>query len=142
MAAPERYDHPQYTVRMNHFIEKADPPGSATTFAMLRSSMKAIVHSVRIIARSAASLAALSWTVVKQGPSITVLTLGTLTTGWTTHSAGSLPSTSPTSGVITLTTNNTLHSIGELIGLRLNDATGKFDVLWEYSILPDAAYTG
>ena len=123
----ERYDHPRFTtLREAHMPAVQAPAASLTDFAHFRSKNKCIVTHVLVHCKSLPS-AATSW-------SLQVMR------GATTIAAKTISSFSVVgdmSALIPITADNTLLSAGESIALEMDGTEkGKFDVVWEYQMLP------
>ena len=125
--AAGRYDHPSFTVvRERAFSKVQSPSASLTDFAHFRSRNKCIVSAVTVHCLSLPS-AATTW-------SINVMR-GATTIG--TYAVTSFSVVGDLSATITLASLNTLTSAGMSVSLELDTTEkGKFDVLWEYRILP------
>lgn len=127
------YDHPNFTVRREARLNAVQgAAASLTDFAHFRSRNKCIVDYVTVHCTSLPS-AATSW-------SLQVMRTGA--TGTSTHTIAAKTITSFSvvgnlSAVITLTSSNTLATLGAFFALEMDGTEkGKFDVCWEYRILP------
>lgn len=132
--ATGRYDHPNFTViRESHMKSVQSPSASLTDFAHFRSRNKCIVTAVTVHCASLPS-AITSW-------SLQVMRTGA--TGTSTHTIAAKTLTSfsvvgDISAVLTLVSSNTLPSLGAFVSLELDSTEkGKFDVVWEYRLLPE-----
>ena len=125
--ASGRYDHPNFTVVRERAFNKAQSPSaSLTDFAHFRSRNKCIVTAVTVHCLSLPS-AITTW-------SLQVMRGATTIGAYTVTSFSAVGDLSAT---ITLSSSNTLTSAGMSISLELDSTEkGKFDVLWEYRILP------
>ncbi len=126
---PERYDHPNFTVRRQetlNFVTAAQ--ASLTDFAHFRTRNKAVVTHCIVTCRSLPS-AATTWSlyVMRDGAS----TIATKTvTGFSALSGLS-------AAVITIASSGTLASATNFMSLQMDTTEkGKFDVVWEYVFLP------
>lgn len=126
-----QYDDPNFTVLREHFRKAVQGPASVTDFAQFFSRNKILVRAVHAKLASAASAAGGTLHVTRSAVTISSKTLVSAT------SAGSITS-------FTLTTLNTLHTITEIMALRVSGAAdkGKWDVIYEYQILPDLSLIG
>ena len=122
-----RYDHPSFTVvRETRLNSVQSPSASLTDFAHFRTRTKCIVTAVTVHCQSLPS-AVTTW-------SINVMR-GATTIG--TYAVTSFSVVGNLSATITLPSSNTLTSSGATISLELDTTEkGKFNVLWEYRILP------
>jgi hypothetical protein len=126
---PERYDHPNFTVRRQQYYDNVQAPDtSATDFAIFRTRNKAIVTNCIVTCRSLPS-AKTTW-------SLRVMRGGATTIAMYVLSGFSL--VAHLSAVeIAITADNTLASAGNFVSLEMGATDkGKFDVLWEYRFLP------
>lgn len=127
----QKYDDPNFTVIREARLNVVQSPAtSLTDFAHFRCRNKCIVRSVTVHCTSLPS-AATTWSLqVMRGSS----TIGAKTV--TSFSViGDLSAT------ITLTSSNTLLSASESISLELDTTEkGKFDVIWEYQLLPPVTH--
>lgn len=128
-----RYDHPNFTItREAHLAAVQAPDASLTDFAHFRSRNKCIVTAVTVHCKSLPS-ALTTWSLQVMRSNIT---------GTSTHTIAAKTLTSfsvvgDLSAVITLTSSNTLPSLGAFFSLEMDSTEkGKFDVVWEYRFLP------
>lgn len=137
MPKPDRvYSDPHYQVVHQSQAFTADT-ASATDFAIFRCREKCLVTQVHYRCLSAPSLAGSTLLVRKAFVTLTSSTIRAFTsTALSSASAGSVGGTLPTMETITLTTNNTLASVGEGIAVRSNDSVGEWEIIYEYQILP------
>lgn len=131
--AQYNYDHPNNTVRREHYVPNGFT-ASATDFAPFRCRQKVLVKAIHIIPKSVGSASDIL-RVVRNGTEV-----GSITPSANT-SAGSFPSTLGTRLTLTLTANNTLHSLGDLMTLRHDNTGGVYDVTYEYHVLYDSTVT-
>ena len=127
------YDHPNFIItREDRQNLVQSPSASLTDFALFRTRNKCIVTAVTVHCRSLPS-AITSW-------SLQVMRTGATGTSTHTIAAKTITSFSVTgdlSAVITLTSSNTLATLGAYFSLELDSTEkGKFDVVWEYQFLP------
>lgn len=138
MAARGRqYDHPDFHIR-REFLLVNQSAASATDFAFFRTRQKTYVYAVHIIVKSASS-ADERFYVIKKSATTTLATTNTLTPA-TGGSVGGA-TTAPSSYTITITTLNTLVSMGDVFSLRHDNTGGIYDVIWEYAVLTDSDET-
>lgn len=125
-----QYDDPNFTVLREQRFCAVQGPASATDFAHFRSRNKVLIRSVHVVMRSAASGTAGSLHFTRSAVTIASKTVSAASVGY--------------SMVITLTTNNTLATITEVAAIRMTGAAdkGKWDVLYEYQILPPMTMIG
>lgn len=124
------YDDPNFTILRESRLGNVQGPVSLVDFAHFFCRNKVLVRAVHARLQSAASLAAGSLVVMRtQGGSAQTIQTKALVSA---TSAGSLSS-------ITLSSLNTLTTVTDYISLRLkaNDK-GKWDVYYEYQLLPPA----
>jgi len=118
------YSHSDYTGLRELWLNRVQcPAASATDFAHFASRNKILVRAAHIWVRSACSATAGSLHVCRSTVTIASKTVASMgDTG--THFC------------ITLTANNTLHTITEVLSLQQsNNEDGEFDVLYEYQVL-------
>ncbi len=127
----KQYDDPNYTVLRETRYQGVQGPASLTDFAHFFSRNKVLVRCVIARLKSAASAAGGSLHVARSAVTIASKVLTSAT------SAGSLQ-------IFTLASLNTLHTITEMMSLRVSGAAdkGKWDVIYEYDILPFATKLG
>jgi len=123
------YDDPNFVVvRTVNMAAVQSPSASLTDFAHFRCRNKCIVKAVTVHCKSLPS-AITTW-------SLQVMR-GATTIGAKTVSSFSVVGN--LSATITLASSNTLSSAGESISLELDSTEkGKFDVIWEFQLLPPA----
>ena len=123
------YAHPNFTVvreaRMNQIQA---PAASLTDFAIFRCRHKCVVKSVTIHCTSLPSAATTF--------SVQIMRGATTIAAFTQSSFSAVGDMSITK---TLISSNTLLSASEYIGIEFDTTEkDKFDVIWEYEILPPA----
>lgn len=120
----ESYSHSDYTGLQQTWMNRVQGPASVTNFAHFGTRNKVLVRAVHVFVRSAASAAGGSLHVMRSTVTIKSLTVASATTAGTYH-------------CFTLSSLNTLHTIGEQMALRVSGACdkGEFDVCYEYQIL-------
>lgn len=125
------YNDPCFTViREARMQAVQSPAASLTDFALFRCRNKCIVKTVIVHCKSLPS-AITTWSlqVMRGASTIAAKTITSFSV------VGDL------SAIITLTSSNTLTSVGESISLELDTTEkGKFDVIYEYQLLPTATY--
>lgn len=123
------YDNPNFTItRQVNMPAVQSPSASLTDFAHFRCRNKCVVKAVTVHCKSLPS-AITTW-------SLQVMRGATTIGAYTVTSFSAVGDLSAT---ITLTSSNTLLSAGESISLELDSTEkGKFDVVWEYTLLPEA----
>jgi hypothetical protein len=127
------YDHPFFTMLHERYENAVQGPASATDFAHFRSRNKILLRAVHVWLRSNASATSGSLHFTRSAVTIASKTVAEASV------------TGAYSLCITLTTNNTLHTITEFGAIRMTGAAdkGKWDVLWEYQVLyPSASLIG
>ncbi|MDY6893896.1 MAG: hypothetical protein SVO01_00535 [Thermotogota bacterium] len=126
----KRYDDPHYNIMREARYSSVQGPVSATDFAHFRSRSKVLLHAVHVKMMSAASGTAGSLHYTRSAATLVSKTVSSASVGF--------------SMCITLTTNNTLHTISEIAAIRMTGAAdkGKWDVIWEYEILPFSTILG
>lgn len=129
--AIETYDNPNFSIiRESRLNAVQSPSASLTDFAHFRCRNKCIVKTVTVHCKSLPS-AITTWSlqVMRGASTIAAKTISSFSV------VGDL------SAIITLTSSNTLNSAGESINLELDSTEkGKFDVIYEYQILPPATF--
>lgn len=127
-----QYDDPNFTIiREQRFVAVQSPSASLTDFAVFRCRNKCIVKTVVVHCRSLPSAATSFSLQVMRGASSTIAA----------KSITSFSVVGDMSAIITLTSSNTLTSAGEYFGIELDGTEkGKFDVIYEYQLLPPASY--
>ena len=128
----QNYDHPQFSIVYETRYLNAQAGASTAAFAHFRSRNKVLLRAVHAIVKSAASAAGGSLHYLRSAATLASKTIVSAT------SVGY-------SLCITLTGNNTLHTITEVAALAVSGAAdkGKWDVIWEYEILyPGTAKIG
>ncbi len=125
------YDDPNLLiVREARMNQVQSPSASLTDFAVFRCRNKCIVKTVCVHCTSLPS-AITTWSLQ--------IMRGTSTIATKTITAFSV--VGDLSAIITLISSNTLTSLGEYFGVELDSTEkGKFNVIWEYQILPGATY--
>jgi hypothetical protein len=127
------YDHPNFMVRQTaHLGVVTAAQVSLTDFAHFRCRNKCIVTHVMVVCTSLPS-AATTWSLQVMRGAASTIAAHTVTTfsalGDDMSAGGPL--------VITLTSSNTLASIGNWIALEMDGTEkGKFNVVWEYRLVP------
>lgn len=124
------YDNPQFSVLREARYAAVQGPASTTDFAYFRSRNMVLIKAVHVNMRSAASGTAGSLHFTRSAVTIASKTVSSASVNY--------------SAVITLTTNNTLHTISEVGALRMTGAAdkGKWDVIYEYQVLSPATIIG
>ena len=125
--AQGRLDHPNFTLIRQVNMPAVQAPVSLTDFAHFRSRNKCIVDYVSVHCTSLPSVGATTWSlqVMRGTDTIAAFTLSSFV------AVGSI-------NTFHLTSENTLASIGVSISLELDgDDHGKFDVMYEFRLLPD-----
>ena len=130
------YDHPNFTIiRDARLFLIQSPSASLTDFGHFRSRNKCIVKAVTLHCRSLPSAIT----------SFSIQVMRTGATGTSTHTIAAKTVTSfsvvgDLPGTITLTSSNTLTSIGAYMSIELDGTEkGKFDILWEYQLIPETS---
>lgn len=127
----EKYDDPNFTViREARLTNNQSPAASLTDFAVFRCRNKCIVKTVTVHCSSLPSAATtFSLQVMRGASTIAAKTISSFSV------VGDL------SAIFTLVSSNTLTSLGESISLELDSTEkGKFNVIYEYQLLPPASY--
>jgi len=125
------YDHPYFQILFERFQNNLQGPVSATDFAHFMSRNKVLLRAVHVWMRSAASGTAGTLHFTRSAVTLASKTVASASVGYY--------------ACITLTADNTLHTITEVAALRMTGAAdkGKWDVLWEYQVLyPSAELIG
>jgi|TARA_Y100000310_G_scaffold42078_1_gene39376 hypothetical protein len=124
------YDHPHFTISRESRMAAVQGPASAVDFAHFRSRNKVLLRAIHVNLRSAASGTAGSLHYTRSAATLASKTISSASVGY--------------SAVLTLTTNNTLHTISEVAAIRITGAAdkGKWDVLYEYDILYPSTHLG
>ena len=119
------YDHPHFTISRESRMAAVQGPASAVDFAHFRSRNKVLLRAIHVNLRSAGSLH-----YTRSAVTLASKTISSASVGY--------------SAVLTLTTNNTLHTISEVAAIRITGAAdkGKWDVLYEYDILYPSTHLG
>lgn len=124
-----KYDDPNFTIiREARMASVQSPSASLTDFAAFRCRNKCIVKTVTVHCKSLPS-AITTWSLQVMRGAITIAA----------KTISSFSVVEDLSAIITLVSSNTLTSAGESISLELDSTEkGKFDVIWEYQLLPPA----
>lgn len=133
----EGYSHPVYTKLHEARLCKVQGPVSLLDFAHFRSRNTVIVRAVHLNIRSMCSAASAATNLATAG---TVFVTRSAVTIATLAVAGGVTGYS---GCITLTTNNTLATITEVMAIRLKGFDkGQWDVIYEYDVVYPATKIG
>ena len=126
-----KYSDANFTILREQLLNHVQGPASATDFAHFASRNIVIVRAVHVWVRSACSATAGSLHFCRSSVTITSKTVASMGDAGTYY-------------CITLTTNNTLHTITEVASLRVSGACdkGEFDVLYEYQVIYPSTHIG
>lgn len=132
--ADQSYDHPTFLVTQQNTMKNiAAAQASLTDFAIFRCRNKCVVTHVTVSCTSLPS-AATSW-------SLQVMRTGA--TGTSTHTIAAKTITSfsvvgnLSAATITIASSGTLSTLGAFMALEMDGTEkGKFDVIWEYRLIP------
>jgi hypothetical protein len=115
------YDDPNYSMVRQVCTAVDDIAASTTQFGKFRSRVACVVNAAVIVAVSAASVAKVIYTILRNSSINTTVTIVSATS----------------SGAYTLTAlDMTLLSAGDLISVLSDSGGGEYQVLYEYQILP------
>lgn len=123
------YDSPNFTIRRQETLKtQQGPAASATDFAIFRTRNRAIVTHAIVTCLSLPS-AATTWSLrVMRDGATTIATK--ILTGFSAVAGLS-------AAVITIAADGTLNSVSNFVSLEMGTTEkGKFDVVWEYQLLP------
>ena len=115
------YDDANYSVVRQFCSTVDDIAASTAQFGKFRSRVAVVVNAATIVAHSAASVAKVIYTILRNSSINTTVTIVSATS----------------SGAYTITAlDMTLLSAGDLISVLSDSGGGEYQVLYEYQILP------
>ena len=123
------YDHPHFTVtREDHLNAVQGPAASLTDFAHFRCRNKCVVTHVTVTCTSLPS-AVTTWSLYVMRDGTSTIATKTLTSFTSVINLSA--------AVMTIAAAGTLVSIGNYLSLQMDSTElGKFDVVYEYRMLP------
>lgn len=115
------YDDPNYAVVRQWISPVEDPAASTTKVAQFRSRVACVVNGITVVVSSAASVAKVVYTVMRNNSVNTTFTIASAT------SAGAY-----TIAALDLT----LLSAGDLLNVLSDSGGGEYQIIYEYQVLP------
>jgi len=115
------YDDPNYTVVRTFTSAVEDPAASTTKLAQFRSRVACVVNGITLIVSSAASVAKVIYTVMRNNSVNTTFTIASATSA----------------GAYTINALDiTLLSAGDLLNVLSDSGGGEYQIIYEYQVLP------
>ncbi len=115
------YDDPNFTVVRTFTTPVEDPAASTTKLAVFRSRVACVVNGITVIVNSAASVAKVAYSVLRNASVNTTFTIASATSA----------------GAYTIAALDiTLLSAGDVLHVVSDSGGGEYQIIYEYQVLP------